>query len=70
MGTFSECVSLLFFSWLDPLIWTGYRRELKQEDLYAVPNTCRSQILLRDFKTYVFDMLKLFVGGGLTSYDL
>lgn len=46
-----------FFSWLDPLIWTGYRRELKQEDLYAVPDTCRSQKLLSDFKRYVFDSI-------------
>ena len=40
-------------SWLDSLIWTGYKRELKQEDLYAVPDNCRSQKLLREFKRYV-----------------
>ena len=40
-------------SWLDSLIWTGYKRELKQEDLYAVPDNCKSQKLLREFKRCV-----------------
>ena len=40
-------------SWLDSLIWTGYKRELKQEDLYAVPDNCMSQKLLKEFKRYV-----------------
>ena len=40
-------------SWLDSLIWTGYKRELKQEDLYAIPDNCRSQVLLRGFKRCV-----------------
>ena len=40
-------------SWLDSLIWTGYKRELKQEDLYVVPDNCRSQKLLKDFKRCV-----------------
>jgi len=37
-------------SWLESLIWTGYRRELKQEDLYTVPEGAKSQKLLADFK--------------------
>ena len=40
-------------SWLDSLIWTGYKRELKQEDLYETPESCRSQKLLRGFKKCV-----------------
>ena len=40
----------VYSSWLDSLIWTGYKRELKQEDLYAIPDNCRSQVLLKGFK--------------------
>ena len=29
-------ISLLFFSWLDPLVWTGWKRPLRQQDLPAV----------------------------------
>ena len=48
-------ISVLFVhsSWLDSLIWTGYKRELKQEDLYAIPDNCRSQVLLSEFKRCV-----------------
>ncbi|XP_065882476.1 ATP-binding cassette subfamily C member 4-like [Dysidea avara] len=48
----ANLISKFFFAWLDPLIWTGYRRELKQEDLYATPEAAKSQKLLKDFKTY------------------
>ena len=49
---YSELANDIIFysSWLDSLIWTGYKRELKQEDLYAIPDNCRSQKLLREFK--------------------
>ena len=29
-------ISLLFFSWLDPLVWTGWKRPLRQQDLPVV----------------------------------
>ena len=29
-------ISLLFFSWLDPLVWNGWKRPLRQQDLPAV----------------------------------
>ena len=29
-------ISLLFFSWLDPLVWAGWKRPLRQQDLPAV----------------------------------
>ena len=49
-------IDFCFSSWLDTLIWTGYRRELRQEDLYANPDHCRSQVLLKEFKKYVCSM--------------
>jgi len=49
---FLWCFHTCICSWLDPLIWTGYKRELKQEDLYATPDTCRSQNLLSSFRRY------------------
>ncbi|XP_065897571.1 ATP-binding cassette sub-family C member 4-like [Dysidea avara] len=45
-------ISKLFLSWLDPLIWIGYKRELKQDDLYATPKRTRSQILVKKFNKY------------------
>ena len=42
-------MSSLLTSWLDPLIWKGYKRELKQEDLYVIPKEVESQILLKRF---------------------
>jgi len=38
-------------SWIGPLVWSGYRRELKQEDLYANLEGARSQKLLKDSKS-------------------
>lgn len=29
-------ISLLLFSWLDPLVWAGWKRPLRQQDLPAV----------------------------------
>ena len=29
-------ISLLLFSWLDPLVWAGWKRPLRQHDLPAV----------------------------------
>ena len=40
-------------SWLDPLIWRGYRRELKQEDLYVIPKEVESKSLLKRFNRLV-----------------
>ena len=42
-----------FFSWLDPLIWVGYKRELTHEDLYATPESIKSQHLLKHFNKLV-----------------
>ena len=36
-------------SWLDSLFWIGYKRELKQEDLYATPEEARLQYILEKF---------------------
>jgi len=56
-GLLMSCKSKYNFlhivSWLDPLFWIGYRRELKQEDLYATPQEARSQHLLEQFDKYV-----------------
>ena len=60
---------LMHSSWLDSLIWTGYKRELKQEDLYAVPDNCRSQKLLREFKKYVCVYVRTCM-RALSSYPL
>ena len=45
--------AFIFASWLDPLFWIGYTRELKQEDLYATPTEARSQHLLEHFDKYI-----------------
>ena len=49
-----------FCSWLDSLIWTGCKRELKQEDLYATPDNCRSQKLLKEFKRCVCQHMYMY----------
>ena len=36
-------------SWLDSFFWIGYKRELKQEDLYTTPEEAQSQYLLECF---------------------
>ncbi|XP_065916533.1 ATP-binding cassette sub-family C member 4-like isoform X2 [Dysidea avara] len=45
-------ISKLFYCWLDPIFWIGYRRELKQDDLYAAPEEARSQDLSECFNKY------------------
>ena len=40
-------------SWLDPLLWQGWRRTLKQEDLYVHPQETDSEALLRKFNKYI-----------------
>ncbi|XP_065897567.1 ATP-binding cassette sub-family C member 4-like isoform X2 [Dysidea avara] len=50
--------NLLLKSWLDPLIWIGYKRELKQDDLYATPKGAQSQILVKKFNKYWNDELQ------------
>ena len=42
-------MSSFLISWLDPLIWRGYQRELRQEDLYVLPKEVESQSLLKQF---------------------
>ena len=46
-----------FFSWVDPLFWFGFRKELEQKDLYAVPGEARSQELLKCFSRYIAEIL-------------
>jgi len=36
-------------SWVDTLIWIGYRRELTQDDMYSIPEYVKSQNLLEHF---------------------
>ncbi|XP_065914062.1 ATP-binding cassette sub-family C member 4-like isoform X2 [Dysidea avara] len=45
-------ISKHFFSWIDPLIWVGFKRELTHEDLYATPEDVKSQHLLERFNKY------------------
>ena len=42
-------ILISLISWIDPLIWKGYKRELKQEDLYVTPKEVESQALLKQF---------------------
>ena len=47
---FSYCMyGVTACSWLDVFFWIGYKRELKQEDLYATPEEGQSQHLLDHF---------------------
>ena len=50
----NHCNGLILCSWLDPIFWIGYRRELKQDDLYAAPEEARSQDLSECFNKYVY----------------
>ena len=40
-------------SWLNALMWKGYKQELKHEDLYATPEESLSQVLYRRFNKLV-----------------
>ena len=42
-------ILVLLCSWLDSFFWIGYKHELKQEDLYAIPEEAQSQYLLEHF---------------------
>ncbi|XP_065919842.1 ATP-binding cassette sub-family C member 4-like isoform X2 [Dysidea avara] len=48
-------ISLFFFHWLNSLLWKGFRRELKHEDLFATPEESKSQELHRNFSKYWVD---------------
>jgi len=37
--------SMLFFSWLNPLLWMGYKRPLEDSDLYELPNDHKANYL-------------------------
>jgi len=39
----------LVYSWLDLLIWLGYKQDLTQDDLYDAPEEVQSQYLLKIF---------------------
>jgi len=55
-------------SWLDPLIWVGYKRELTDEDLYAIPEDYKSQHLLERFnKSVILISAHMFLQ---TVYDM
>ncbi|XP_065919562.1 ATP-binding cassette sub-family C member 4-like isoform X2 [Dysidea avara] len=45
-------VSRFFFHWVTYIMWKGFRRELKHEDLYATPEESRSQELHKTFNKY------------------
>lgn len=36
-GDKASALSVLFLSWLDPLLWLGFRKPLGEDDVYAVP---------------------------------
>ena len=48
-------------SWLDPLIWRGYKRELKQKDLYIIPKELESQALLKCFNRLVISIVTVML---------
>ena len=50
-------------SWLNALMWKGYKQELKHEDLYATPEESLSQVLYRRFN-------KLVLPEGPSDTDL
>ena len=43
----------MYCSWLNALMWKGYKQELKHEDLYATPEESLSQVLYRRFNKLV-----------------
>ena len=45
---------MFYFSWLNSLMWKGYKKELKHEDLYATPEESLSQVLHKRFNKLVF----------------
>jgi len=57
------------FSWLDPLIWVGYKRELTHEDLYATPESIKSQHLLKRFNKLVSLWCISIVASALLYYS-
>jgi ATP-binding cassette subfamily C (CFTR/MRP) protein 4 len=45
-------ISRLLFTWIDPLMWLGWRNDIKQEDLYVHPQEVDAERLLRKFNKY------------------
>lgn len=41
----ADCLSILLFWWLRKLLWTGWKRELKEEDIYPVLYSDHSSVL-------------------------
>ena len=57
-----------FDSWLNSLMWKGFRHELKHKDLYATPEESRSQELQKRFnKLVTFDGLFTFISNDATD---
>ena len=47
----------IYYSWLNPLMWKGFRQELKHKDLYATPEESRSQLLQEHFNRLILMIL-------------
>ena len=50
------------FRWLEPLLFKGYREELRHEDLYPIPSTMASQSLLKKFNRCSFAHIPWIMG--------
>ena len=69
-----DFVSLLYYwsSWLNALMWKGYKQELKHEDLYATPEESLSQVLYDRFNKWVyvsFSYVSMSRGYGRVSFS-
>ncbi|GFF97593.1 ATP-dependent bile acid permease [Aspergillus udagawae] len=46
----ASLLSLLTFSWLDPLIWKGYRQPLELDDVWNLTTSQKAATVLEDFR--------------------
>ena len=53
-------VTMIFCSWIDPLLWTGFKRPLTHSDIYAHPSEADSRHLLEKFNRFATSLIKIY----------
>jgi ATP-binding cassette subfamily C (CFTR/MRP) protein 4 len=57
-------ISRLLFIWIDPLMWLGWRNDIKQEDLYVHPQEVDAERLLKKFNKHWAEEVRKKECGG------
>lgn len=64
----ASILSKLTFSWLDSLMWLGYKRALNQGDLYSIKNKFKSDSIAQRFDSYLDIQIEKAAGSKTSLF--